>query len=47
MASTVAPATEAADGTVDEVDDVDGDVAGAADGVVNGKGNTECENSAK
>ena len=47
MVSTMAPAAEAVDGIVDEVDDDDGDVAGAEDGVVNDKGNTECGNSAK
>ena len=47
MTSTIAPATEAVDGAVDEVDDDDGDVAGAEDGVINDKGNTECGNSEK
>ena len=47
MTSTMAPATEAVDGTVDEVDDDDGDVAGAEDGVINDKENTECGNSEK
>ena len=47
MTSTMAPATEAVDGAVDEVDDDGGDAAGAEDGVINDKGNTECGNSEK